>query len=169
LYTLGAILGAERVVVSGVGEKSVSASTATGGKTLVFAGLGVAAIVLALGVFLWKGNPFVDQTSADALSRRAQLFWDLRIAGDTLGAYNLMAASYRRRSTPAQFAREGSSIARTGATVKGVKLDDKGGLVEVELKTRLVDPKFSVLENTGTARERWVLEDGAWYRWPPGL
>ena len=157
------------MVVSGVGQKSVSASTETGGKTLLFAGLGVAAVVLALGVFLWKGNPFVDQTSAEALQRRAQLFWDLRLAGDTLGAYNMMAASYRRRSTPAQFAREGSSIARTGAVVKGVKLDDKGGLVDVELKARLADAKFSALENTGTVRERWVLEDGAWYRWPPGL
>jgi hypothetical protein len=169
-YTHQAILGAERVAASGVGENPVMVREGSGGRRLAFLGAAVLAIVVALGVAVaWKGGSLFDQTSPEALQRRAQLFWDLQIAGDNAGAYELMASSFRRRVTPAQFKREAASIVRTGATVKSVEVNEKGGLVEVELASRLTDPKFADLENKGTARERWVIEDGAWYRWPPGL
>jgi hypothetical protein len=111
----------------------------------------------------------LDSTSEQALARRAQLFWDLKVAGDTLGAYDLMSATYRRRVTPAQFAREGGRVVRTGATVKGVTLDDSGGLVDVEMSWRFAHPNFAELDQKSVSRERWVLEDGSWYRWPPSL
>ena len=168
-YTLEAVSGAERVVVSGVGANRVSVGTRSGGKTLLVAIVAGLVAVVAVGAVLWRGGALLDQTSEEALLRRAQLFWDLRIAGDSAGAYDLMSSTYRRRVTPAQFAREGAAVIRTGARVKSVTIDDKGGLVEVELETRLADPRFADLKNVGTARERWVIEDGAWYRWPPGL
>jgi hypothetical protein len=158
------------VAASGVGVDRVTVGAGSGGRRLLLVGVLAVAVVLAVGTAIaLRSGLLFDQTSPEALTRRAQLFWDLRLAGDNAGAYDLMAASYRRRVTPAQFAREGASLIRTGAKVRAVEIDDKGGVVEVELKSRVADEKFAELENTGIARERWVLEDGAWYRWPPGL
>jgi len=125
--------------------------------------LGVA-VALASSFAIWPFN----QHSAKALERRAQYYWDLRISGDTLGAYQYMAESYRRRVTPDGFARQGGSVVWTGAKVKSVTLDDAGGLVDIDLKYRFEQPNFSAMENEGTVRERWVFENGAWFRWPPG-
>lgn len=137
---------------------------------VLFAGLAGAALVAALGLALWRSGAFVsDPTSEEALARRAQLFWDLEISGDTKGAWELMVSTFRRRVTPAQFARQGGRVIRTGARVKSVKLDDKGALVDVELRWRFAHPNFQEIEHKQTIRDRWVLEDGAWYRWPPGL
>lgn len=168
-YTLGSILGAERVVASSVGANRASDGTASRGRGYLALVAGAVLGVLLIGLALWRGGPLLDQTSEEALLRRAQLYWDLRLAGDTAGAYDLMSAAYRRRVTPAQFAREGGALIRTGAQVKSVTIDEKGALVDVELKSRMADPRFAEIENVGVARERWVIEDGAWYRWPPGL
>lgn len=144
-------------------EKSLQAGNAA----KLIAAVGVLAVV---GVAAWTWiAPMLDSTSEQALARRAQLFWDLKVAGDTLGAYDLMSATYRRRVTPAQFAREGGRVVRTGATVKGVTLDDSGGLVDVEMSWRFAHPNFAELDQKSVSRERWVLEDGSWYRWPPSL
>jgi hypothetical protein len=53
--------------------------------------------------------------------------------------------------------------------VKGVTLDDSGGLVDVEMSWRFAHPNFAELDQKSVSRERWVLEDGSWYRWPPSL
>ncbi len=137
---------------------------------LLFAVLTGAVLLGALALILWRGGPGVfDQTSDAALARRAQLYWDLEVTGDTKGAWELMVSAFRRRVTPAQFARQGGRVIRTGARVKSVERDEKGALVEVELRWRFAHPNFAEIEHEQTIRDRWVLEDGAWYRWPPGL
>jgi hypothetical protein len=111
----------------------------------------------------------LNQHSEVALARRAQRFWDLKLSGDTLGAYDYMAESYRRRVTPTGFAREGMGfVVHTGAKVESVHIDDKGGEVQVELKHILNKPPFDKTETTSMVTERWVFENGEWYRWPMG-
>jgi len=142
------------------GERSLQA-----GKLI--AAVGVFAVIGA-AAWTWIA-PMLDSTSEQALVRRAQLFWDLKVAGDTMGAYDLMSATYRRRVTPAQFAREGGRVIRTGAKVTGVRLDDSGALVDIKMTWRFAQPNFAELDQESHSRERWVLEDGSWYRYPPGL
>jgi len=131
---------------------------------LVTAVVGVAAVA-GWRYAIWPLN----QQSEVALARRAQRFWDLKLSGDTLGAYGYMAESYRRRITPAGFGRQGMGLViHTGAKVQDVRIDDKGGQVEIELKHVFNKEHFAKQESTSTITERWVFENGAWYRWPMG-
>jgi hypothetical protein len=131
-------------------------------------------MALLLGALLvvgWQNAIWpLNQHSDRALARRAQQYWDLKISGDTLGAYDFMAASYRRRVTPDGFARVGGGVVvHTGAVVKSVQIDDRGGLVDLELRYVLNREHFADMETVAEVKERWVFEDGAWHRWPPDV
>lgn len=132
--------------------------------------LSVLAMVSVAGFAGWRYAIWpLNQHSEVALARRAQRFWDLKLSGDTLGAYDYMAESYRRRVTPTGFARQGMGlVVHTGAKVESVRIDDKGGEVQVELKHILNKPPFDKTETTSMVTERWVFENGEWYRWPMG-
>jgi hypothetical protein len=132
--------------------------------------LAVVAIVSVAGFAGWRYAVWpLNQHSEVALARRAQRFWDLKLSGDTLGAYDYMAESYRRRITPTGFGRQGMGlVVHTGARVQGVSIDEKGGQVEIELKHVFNKEHFDKSETTSTVTERWVFENGGWYRWPMG-
>jgi len=110
----------------------------------------------------------LNQHSEVALARRAQRFWDLKLSGDTLGAYGYMADSYRRRTTPSGFGRQGGLVVHTGAKVQTVRIDDRGGAVDIELKHIFNKEHFDKMEASSIVTERWVFENGGWYRWPMG-
>lgn len=162
----GAVVNSAGIDVGNV-RKPVPLARAASPKLLGLA----AAIALLGGAFVLAWNAAIwplNQHSAKALERRAQYFWDLRISGDAMGAYQYMTDSYRRRVTPTGFARSGAGLVQwTKAAVKGVTLDEKGGLVDVELTYRVAKPGFKAMESTDVARERWVIEGGGWHRWPP--
>jgi hypothetical protein len=135
------------------------------------------AIALVLGLFLigggflawnqgWIGS---EPRTEEALLQRAQLFWDRKTSGDTMGAYEMMAESYRKRVTPQGFASIGQGlIIHTGATVESATLDESGGVVTLELRHIFNKPAFRDLENVSMIKDRWVYENGSWHRWPPG-
>ena len=158
----GAVSGSADVAV-GRGAKHTAATRKT-----VLAAVVVALAVIAVGGIAWQRAIWpLNQGSAAALARRAQYFWDLRLSGDSLGAYNYMVESYRRRVDPVGFARTPGMVVWTGAKVKDVRLDEKGGLVDIELKYRLARKNFADMESSNVVTERWIIEDGAWHRWPP--
>jgi hypothetical protein len=127
-----------------------------------------ALLALAAAGLAWRNAIWpLNQTSDVALARRAQYFWDLRLSGDTLGAYNYMTESYRRRVDPVAFSKTQGLVVWTGAKVESVQLDDKGGLVQIEIKYRLAKPHFADMESSNVITERWVVENGEWHRWPP--
>jgi len=131
----------------------------------------VVAAIVGVGILAgWRYAVWpLNQHSEVALARRAQRFWDLKLSGDTLGAYGYMADSYRRRITPMGFGQQGRGlVVHTGAQVKTVHIDDKGAQVEVELKHIFNKEHFDKSESTSTVTERWVFENGGWYRWPMG-
>lgn len=130
----------------------------------------VGLLLLGGGVLAWqRGWIGPDPRTEEALLQRAQLFWDRKTSGDTLAAYEMMAESYRKRVGPQGFAAFGQGlIIHTGATVQSATLDDAGGVVVLELRHIFNKPAFRDLENQSIVSERWVFEDGAWYRWPPG-
>jgi hypothetical protein len=127
-----------------------------------------AVVVFAAAGLAWRNSIWpLNQTSDVALARRAQYFWDLRLSGDMLGAYNYMTESYRRRVDPVAFSKTQGLVVWTGAKVKSVQLDDKGGLVQIEIRYRLGKPHFADKESSNVITERWVVENGEWHRWPP--
>jgi hypothetical protein len=130
----------------------------------------VGALLLGGTIVSWeRGWIGPDQMTEEALVQRAQLFWDRKTSGDTMGAYEMMAESYRKRVGPQGFASFGQGlIIHTGATVQSATLDDAGGVVTLELRHIFNKPAFRDLENQSMISERWVFEDGAWHRWPPG-
>jgi len=160
-------LAAEATVERGVSEAVPSRKPLLLGGVVLVVALSVA-LAVAWSQAIWPLN----QASEKALSRRAQYFWDLKTSGDTLGAYAYMAESYRRRVTPAGFARLGQGLViHTGATVKDVEVDEEAAVAEVdiELRHRFNKEHFVDMETTSNVTERWILENGAWYRWPFGF
>jgi hypothetical protein len=131
------------------------------GVTLLALGGGTAS---AWQAAIWPFN----QSSERALERRAQQFWDMKISGDAMGAYELMAESYRRRVTPSGFVRGGGGpVEYRGAKVRSVQVDGAQAQVELDIQYVFNKPHFRDTEATSQASERWVFENGAWYRWPP--
>src|SRR5262245_51337413 len=54
-------------------------------KSLLVAGITLAAVVAIASVLLWKGGlGILAPHSEQALARRAQTFWDMKVAGDTM-------------------------------------------------------------------------------------
>jgi hypothetical protein len=164
------MFAAERAVVSG-------ADGSAEGEAIRFRGrmrAGLLAFVLVLGLVggvaaLWQASIWpLNQGSERALMRRAQQFWDMKIAGDAFGAYGLMAESYRRRVTPSGFVRgAGGPIEYLGARVRSAKVEDGKGEVEIEIDYVFNKPHFKDMAAKSEAKERWVFENGGWYRWPP--
>lgn len=133
--------------------------------------LAVLMIVGAAGFAGWQLAIWpLNQHSEIALARRAQRFWDLKLSGDTRGAYDYMIESYRRRVSEAGFAREGVGlVVHTGAKVLSTRLvADDTGEVQLELKYIVNKEHFNKAEVNSVVTERWVFEDGSWYRWPVG-
>ncbi len=157
--------------VEAMTEGGMSEAVPSKRKPLLVGGL-LGAVVLAAALAIgWSQAIWpLNQTSPTALSRRAQQFWDLKTAGDVLGAYSYMAESYRRRVAPAGFGRQGQGLViHTGAAVQEVEIDGETASVLIELKHRFNKPHFADMETTSDITERWVFENGAWYRWPFGL
>jgi len=154
-------------------NKGIGVGAAVSGRKAKLALISGFALMVGAAIVLsaWQNGIWpLNQRSEEALARRAQQFWDLKISGDTIGAYGFMAGSYRRRVTPDGFARLGGGLViHTGAAVKAVHVDEKGGTVDLELRYVLNKDHFVGMETTAQVKERWVFEDGAWHRWPPDV
>ena len=160
----GGVVETGRVPVA-LASSEIGSKRSRKGMLAAVAGLALLALGFAWYEAIWPLN----QQSAKALGRRAQHFWDMRLAGDSMGAYAYMTEAYRRRVDPAGFARSGGIVVWTKATVKDVGLDDKGGLVDLEITYKIAKPGLTDLETKNVVRERWVQENGGWYRWPPDM
>jgi hypothetical protein len=159
------------VRVADAGKDTVLAQSGSGRQVKAAVAIGIAVLVSVAVIAGWQNSIWpLNQHSEKALARRAQQYWDLKISGDTLGAYGFMAASYRRRVTPDGFARVGGGLViHTGAVVKSVHVHDGDATVDLELRYVLNHGRFADTESVVEAKERWVFEDGAWHRWPPDV
>ena len=165
----GAVVVGGGVVETGMRPAGLASSrTASAGRGAVAATLAALAL-LGLGLAWTQAIWPLNQGSPKALARRAQAFWDMRLSGDSMGAYDYMTEAYRRRVDPAGFARSGGIVVWTKAAVKDVQMDDKGGLVDLDITYKIAKPGLTDLETTNTVRERWILENGGWHRWPPEM
>ena len=70
--------------------------------------------------------------------------------------------------SPTTFGSESANIVWTSAEIKKVELDEASARVVLALKYRCLHPKYDFGAAETNSTERWVFENGGWYRWPMG-
>lgn len=137
---------------------------------MLLGGLLAAVVLFAATGYAWTEAIWpLNQGSEKALARRAQYFWDMKVAGDILGAYQYMSETYRKRVTVDGFSRIGQGlVVHTGAEVDEIEVGDGVATVDLRLKHRFNKKGFEDLETVSEVQDRWVFENGTWYRWPAG-
>src|SRR5215510_12615796 len=103
---------------------------------------------------------------ASSLKERVEAFWDARIAGDDLKAYNneayarngkMSATDYVRARTP--------TLKYKSYEIKSVEEQGERATITIDVHYQLIVPARADLALSMVMKEKWVrLEDGQWYR-----
>jgi len=102
---------------------------------------------------------------AGRLEERVKEFWEARIAGNDLKAYNYEAYSKTGKMTLQKYLRARSPLLKykTYEVKKAVENGDEA-LVTVDFIYHLIVPARADLDLSTIIDERWVRIDGQWYR-----
>jgi hypothetical protein len=126
--------------------------------------------LLILGLFTF---PFVFEAcsseqqggKAELLGERVKGFWEARVAGDDIKAYNYEAYSKTGKMTLQQYiGARNPALKYTAYEVKGVVEKGDEATVSVGVQYNLVIPARADLNLSTTIDERWARIDGQWYR-----
>ncbi len=125
-------------------------------------------LLLGLFIFLFVFGACSSERrggEAETLEERAKGFWEVRVAGDDIKAYNYEAYSKTGKMTLQQY------IQARNPTLKYIAYEvkrtvEKGdeATVTVNVQYHLVIPAMTDLNLSTTIDERWVRLDGQWYR-----
>ena len=108
------------------------------------------------------------QSSEQVVSERALLRWQRLVAGDVLGAYQLLSPSYRSAVSESQY-RSGLKLGLwKGAVVKSVVCRESDVcLVDVEVSYQIVAKLGgSVFSGKEVLHETWRRDKGEWWNVP---
>ena len=101
----------------------------------------------------------------ETLEERAKGFWEVRVAGDDMKAYNYEAYSKTGKMTLQQYIQaRNPALKYTAYEVKGTVEKGDEATVTVNVQYHLVMPAMTDLNLWTTIDERWVRLDGQWYR-----
>lgn len=102
---------------------------------------------------------------ARSLEERVRGFWEARITGDDIKAYNYEAYSKTGKMTLPQYLRaRNPALKYLAYEVKGTVEKGDEATVTVDVQYHLVVPARADLDLSTTIDERWVRIDGQWYR-----
>jgi len=102
---------------------------------------------------------------AELLGERVKGFWEARVAGDDIKAYNYEAYSKTGKMTLQQYiGARNPALKYTAYEVKGVVEKGDEATVSVGVQYNLVIPARADLNMSTTIDERWARIDGQWYR-----
>ena len=123
-------------------------------------------LVLGLFVFLFVCGACSQRGGeVESLGERVKGFWQARIAGDDLKAYNYEAYSKTGKMTLQQYIRaRNPALKYTAYEVKGIVEKGDEATVTVDLQYHLVIAARGELDLPATLDERWVRLDGQWHR-----
>jgi|SRR5712692_2331360 len=100
-----------------------------------------------------------------SLEEQVRGFWEARIAGDDIKAYNYEAYSKTGKMTLQQYVRARNPALKYKAYgVKGIGEKGDEATVTVDITYHLVIAARGDLDLSTTIDERWVRLDGQWYR-----
>ena len=103
--------------------------------------------------------------SPDALLKRAQAYWDLVKANDSIGAWSYEAASKHPQASLEGYLKKGG-ITYSRVQVLGVKSID-GDTATLDLDMTYSAPLLRIRNVDLHTEDQWKLIEGVWYHAPP--
>jgi hypothetical protein len=120
---------------------------------------------LLISLFVFGACSSGRRGGAETLEERVKGFWQARVAGNDLQAYNYEAYVKTGKMTLQQYI-QARSPALKYVAYKVKKIEENGdeATVTVDFTYHLVIPARMDLDLPTTVDERWVRIDGQWYR-----
>ncbi len=120
------------------------------------------AVVAALGA----GQTVAEPPPAESLKQRVTAFWEARIQGDEVTAYQYEAYAYTGALTATQYVQARSpTLKYMSYTIDNIQEQENQAQVTVRMQYRLDVPGMVDLPMAMAIQERWDrLDDGQWYR-----
>jgi hypothetical protein len=100
------------------------------------------------------------------LEERVKAFWDARVAGDDLKAYNYEIFAKNGEMSASQYVRARTPTLRYKSyQIKKIEVQGDQATITMDLYYQLIIPTRSELPLSMERTEKWLrLEDGQWYR-----
>ncbi len=128
-------------------------------------GAGWTVAVVALVALLGSGQTAPEQPPAESLKQRVAAFWEARLKGDEVTAYQYEIYAYTGELTVTQYIQARSPMFTYKAyTIDSIQEQEREALVTVNLQYLLSVPGMVDLPLAMALKERWVrLDDNQWY------
>ena len=129
-------------------------------------GVGWTVVVVAVAALLGSGQTAPAPPSAESLRQRVTAFWEARIQGDEVTAYQYEAYAYTGALTATQYVQARSPTLKYMAySIDTIQQQQNQAQVTVKMHYRLDVPGMVDLPMAMAIQERWDrLDDGQWYR-----
>ena len=124
-----------------------------------------AALGLTLVLF-GAGRAVAESPPVESLRQRVTAFWEARLQGDEVRAYQYLTYARTGELTATQYVQARSPTLQYMAyTIDTIQQQQNDARVTVNLQYRLTVPGMVDLPMTMAIQEHWVrLDDGHWYR-----
>ena len=126
---------------------------------------GLLVLGLLISFFVFGACSSGRRGGAEKLEERVKGFWQARVAGNDLQAYNYEAYAKTGKMTVQKYI-QARSPALKYVTYEVKKIEEKGdeATVTVAFTYHVVIPARMDIDLPTTVDERWVRIDGQWYR-----
>ena len=121
--------------------------------------------VVTVAALLGSSQTAPESQPAESLRQRVTAFWEARIKGDELTAYQYEAYAYTGEMTATQYIQKRSPALKYMAyTIDTIQEQQNEALVTVKLQYKMSIPGMVDLPMAMPIKERWVRIDNTWYR-----
>jgi hypothetical protein len=101
----------------------------------------------------------------NVLENRVKGFWEERVAGKEMKAYEYEAYAKRGSMSAEQYLRaRNPALKYKSYTIKGIEENGDEATVKVDVAYHLMVPARGQLDSATEITEQWVRLDGQWYR-----
>lgn len=129
-------------------------------------GAGWTVAVLVVVAVLGSGQTAPESSPAESLKQRVTAFWEARLQGDEVSAYQYEAYAYTGEMTATQYIQARSPTLKYMAyTIDTIQEQENQAQVTLRIQYRLDVPGMVDLPMAMAIQERWDrLDDSQWYR-----
>ena len=129
-------------------------------------GAGWTVALVALVALLGSGQTAPESSPSESLKQRVTAFWEARLQGDEVSAYQYEIYAHTGAMTVTQYVQARSPTLKYMAyTIDTIQEQENEAQVTVKLQYRLDVPGMVDLPMAMPIKEHWVrLDDGQWYR-----
>ena len=129
-------------------------------------GAGWTVALVALVALLGSSQTAPESSPSESLKQRVTAFWDARLQGDEVSAYQYITYARTGEMTVTQFVQARSPTLKYMAyTIDTIQEQENEAQVTVKVQYQLTVPGMVDLPMAMPTKEHWVrLDDGQWYR-----